>query len=105
MVELRLGYSEQERESQKYLALHQLMAQDPGLQPLYTIENKYNLMKSVLEHQGILNVEEFITRPDQLPPPQPNQAQIMQQQMAMKQMELQERVLEVPFVSLPSAAA
>lgn len=91
MVELRLGYSEQERESQKYLALHQLMTQDPGLQPLYSIENRYNMMKSVLEHQGILNVEEFITRPDQLPPPQPNEAEIMQQQMAMKQMELQER--------------
>ena len=51
MVEMKLGYGEQEREAQKYLALHQLMTQDPSLQPLYGIENKYNMMKQILEQQ------------------------------------------------------
>ena len=90
-VELTLGYNDQEREAQKYLALHSLMTQDPALQPLYGTEQKYNMMKKVLEQQGILNVDEYLMRPDQLPPPQPDPAQEMQQQMAMKQMELQER--------------
>lgn len=91
MVEMKLGYGEQEREAQKYLALHQLMTQDPSLQPLYGIENRYNMMKSILEQQGILNVNEYLTSPEQLPPPQPDQAAQMQMQMAAKQMELQER--------------
>ena len=91
MVEMKLGYGEQEREAQKYLALHTLMTQDPSLQPLYGIENRYNMMKQILEQQGILNVNEFLTSPEQLPPPQPDQAQQMQMQMAAKQMELQER--------------
>ena len=91
MVEMKLGYGEQEREAQKYLALHQLMTQDPSLQPLYGIENKYNMMKQILEQQGILNVNEYLTSPEQLPPPQPDQAAQMQMQMAAKQMELQER--------------
>ena len=45
----------------------------------------------MLEAQGILNVEDYLTPPDRLPPPQPDPAQQMQQQMAAKQMELQER--------------
>jgi hypothetical protein len=91
MVEMKLGYGEQEREAQKYLALHTLMSQDPSLQPLYGMENKYNMMKQILEQQGILNVNEYLTSPEQLPPPQPDQAAQMQAQMAQKQIELQER--------------
>ena len=91
IVELKLGYSEQEREAQKYLALHNLMSTDPALQPLYSLENRYNMLKKVLEQQGILNVDEYLTRPDMLPPPQPDPMAQLQQQMAVKQMEIQER--------------
>ncbi len=91
MVSLHLGYNEQEKEAQKHLALHQLFTQDPTLQPLYSIENKYNMMKKVLEAQGIKNVDAYLTSPDQIPPAQPDPAQEMQMQMAQKQLELQER--------------
>ncbi|MBH96789.1 MAG: hypothetical protein CMD87_05980 [Gammaproteobacteria bacterium] len=91
MVEMKLGYGEQERESQKYLSLHTLMTQDPSLQPLYGIQNRYNMMKQILEQQGILNVNEYLTSPEQLPPPQPDQSAQMQMQLTAKQMELQER--------------
>ena len=91
MVEMKLGYGEQERESQKYLSLHTLMTQDPSLQPLYGIQNRYNMMKQILEQQGILNVNEYLTSPEQLPPQQPDQSAQMQMQLAAKQMELQER--------------
>ena len=36
IVELKLGYGEQDREAQKYMQLHQMFTQDPGLQPMYT---------------------------------------------------------------------
>ena len=52
-------------------------------------------MKMLLEKQDVLNVDDYITRPDQMPPPQPDPAQQMQQQMAMKQMELQERQTQI----------
>ena len=91
VVELKLGYGEAEREAQKRLSLHSLFSQDPTLQPMYSMENRYALMKSILEQQGILNVEEYLTPPQMLPPPQPNPQAQMQQQMAMKQMEIQER--------------
>ena len=91
MVELRLGYGEQEKEAQKLLSVHALFSQDPTIAPLYGLENKFRMLKSVLEQQGILNVEDYLTPPEQLPPPQPDPAAEMQQQMAMKQLELQER--------------
>jgi len=90
-IEMHLGVSEQEKEAQKHLALHQLMTQDPTLAPLYSLENKYNMMKAVLEANGILNVDEYLTNPAMLPPPQPNPAQEMQMAMAQKQLEIQER--------------
>ena len=91
IVSLHLGYNEQEKEAQKHLALHQMFTQDPTLQPMYTIENRYNMMKKVLEAQGIKNVDAYLTSPDQIQPPQPDPAQQMQMQMAQKQLELQER--------------
>jgi len=91
MVEMKLGYGEQEREAQKFLAVHTLFSQDPSLQPMYGLENRYAMMKKMLEQQGILNVDEYLTRPEELQPPQPDPAQQMAMQMQAKQMELQER--------------
>ena len=65
------------------------------MQPLYQLPNRYAMMKTVLENQGVLNVDDYLTSPDQLPPPQPDQAQQMQIQMAAKQIELQERQTQI----------
>ena len=105
IVELKLGYGEQEREAQKHLALHQLMTTDPSLQPLYGLQNRYNMMKKVLEQQGILNVDAYLTRPDMLPPAQPDPMQQMQVQMATKQMEIQDRQTAVAEQKAATQAA
>ena len=91
MVQLHLGYGEQEAESQKHLMMHQMFSQDPILQGMYQPQNAYALVKDVMEKDGIMNVSDYLTPPDQLPPPQPDPAQEMQMQMAQKQIELQER--------------
>ena len=91
VVEMHLGYGEQEQEAQKYLALHTLMVGDPNLSAMYTPQNQYKLMTHVMENNGIKNVNDYLTPPDQLPEQQPDPAQEMQQQAAMKQLELQER--------------
>lgn len=84
VVELKLGYGEQEQEAQKYLALHQFLMSDPTLSSMYTPDKKFNLAKTVMEKGGIKNVVSFLTTPDQLPPPQPDP-------MQMKMIELEER--------------
>jgi|DEB0MinimDraft_10_1074344.scaffolds.fasta_scaffold07064_2 hypothetical protein len=90
-VEMHLGYGEQEAEAQKYLVLHGLMSQDPTLSTMYTPENQYNLMTHVMEQNGIKNVKDYLTPPQEQPPEQPDPAQEMAMQMQQKQMELQER--------------
>lgn len=87
-VEMKLGYGEQERESQQFLAFHQMMSQDPQMAGMYSPENKYNVLKSILDKNGIKNTNDYLTPPEQIPPPQPDP-------MAMKQMELQERQIAV----------
>jgi len=90
-VEMHLGYGEQEQEAQKYLALHGLMSQDPTLSAMYQAPNQYKLMSHVMENSGIKNVQDYLTPPDQLPPPQADPAQEMAMQMQQQQMQIQER--------------
>ena len=84
LVEMKLGYGEQEQEAQKMLAFHQMMSQDPSIGPMYSPDNKYHTIKSILEKNGIKDIDSYITNPKQIPPPQPDP-------MQMKQVELQER--------------
>jgi hypothetical protein len=87
-VEMRLGYGENEQESNRFLAYHQMMTQDPAMQAMYSPENKYNVIRTILDKNGIKNTNDFITPPQNIPEPQPDP-------MAMKQMELQERQVAV----------
>ncbi len=80
-VELKLGYGEQEREAQKFMMVHQLLSADPTMAPLYQPQNKFAMMRTILEKAGIKNVTEFLSVPQ---PPQPDP-------MVMKQIELEER--------------
>lgn len=83
-VEMKLGYGEADQEAGKFLAYHQMMSQDPQMAPMYNMQNKYNVIRTILDKNGVKNTNDFITPPEQIPPPQPDP-------MALKQMELQER--------------
>ena len=87
------------------LSLHQLFSQDPSIQPMYSLENRHALLKKVLEQQGILNVDEYLTPPQMIPPPQPDQMQIMQTEMAVKQLEIQERQTAIAEMRAQTDAA
>ena len=105
IVELTLGYGEADREAQKMLSLHQLFSQDPSIAPMYSLENRHALLKKVLEQQGILNVDEYLTPPQMIPQPQPDPMQIMQTEMAAKQLEIQERQVAVAEIRAQTDAA
>ena len=90
-ISLHLGYGEQDAEAQKYLGMHQNFSQDPNLAAMYQPENQYALVSKIMDLTGIKNASEYLTPPDQLPPPQPDPMQEMQMQMAQKQLEIQER--------------
>jgi hypothetical protein len=87
-IELKLGYGEQDREAEKYLSMHQLLSSDPAVGPMYSVQNRYNLLKAVFEKGGVKNVSEFLTSPEMIPPAEPDP-------MMMKQVELEERKVGV----------
>ena len=91
LVELKLGYGEQEREAQKYMSMHQVFTQDPNISAMYLPQNQYALMRDVMQLSGIKNTDDYLTPPDQLPEEEPDEMAMMQMQMAQKQLELQER--------------
>jgi hypothetical protein len=91
VIELKLGYGEQERESQKMFAMHQQFSTDPNLQQMYTPQNQYALMTKIMNLNGIKDVGTYLTNPEQMPEKEPSQAEQMQMQMAQKQLEIQER--------------
>lgn len=94
-VALKLGYGEQENEAKKYLALHQMLTADPGIQPMYGIEQRYNMLRAFLENSGLKNVSDFLIPPKEIEPPQPDEMQMLQIEFQKKQMELQERQVMV----------
>ena len=91
VIELNLGYGEQEKESQKYLALHTMMTSDPNLSKMYQAPNQYALASKIMELTGIKEVSAYLTNPENLPPEQPDPAQELQLELMKKQMEIQER--------------
>lgn len=91
VIELNLGYGEQEKESQKYLALHSMMTADPNLSKMYQAPNQYALASKIMELTGIKEVSAYLTNPENLPPEQPDPAQELQLELMKKQMEIQER--------------
>ena len=80
-VELKLGYGEQERDAQKFMMIHQMLSADPSLSTLYKPENKFAMLRTILDKAGIKNVTELLSLPT---PPEPDP-------MVLKQMELEER--------------
>jgi hypothetical protein len=103
-VALKLGYGEQENEAKKFLGLHQMLTADPGVQPLYTIEKRFNMLRSFLEKSGVKNVSDYLLPPDQVQPPEPDPMQVMQMEMQKKQMELQERQVMVAEMKASESA-
>jgi hypothetical protein len=91
VIELNLGYGEQEKESQKYLALHSMMTSDPNLSKMYQAPNQYALASKIMELTGIKEVSAYLTNPESLPPEQPDPAQELQLELMKKQIEVQER--------------
>ena len=97
-VEMRLGYGEQEREAQKFMMVHQLLSADPAMAPMYQPQNRFAMVKTILEKAGIKNANQFLTSPEAVPPQQPDP-------MLLKQIELEERkVASQEIVSKASAA-
>ena len=70
-VSFHLGYGEQAREAQKRMQLAAMVMQSPAAQ-MFQPKGMFNYVSDIFKLEGIHNVTDYITPPDQLPPPQPD---------------------------------
>ena len=73
-VSLKLGYGEQGKEAGKLLQLHQLLSQDQSLAPMYPAEKRYNVIRAMIEKEGMKNVSDYVVKPGspEYQPPTPD---------------------------------
>lgn len=93
-VELKLGYNEQQQEAMKYLTIHSTLAQDPGNQRIYSEANRYAVFKAALEKTGIKQIDQYLTNPQTLPPPQPDPFKVQEMQLEERKVAVQESVAQ-----------
>lgn len=88
-IELSLGYGEREREAQKWIEIDQYLSQDPELKAGYDYSHRYEVLSRVLDKKGIEDIQNFLTPPDQMQPPQPSTADQLQMAHLQSQIEYQ----------------
>lgn len=69
---LHLGYGDRDRETAKYANVYGMLSKDPGIAPMFTPENRYNLICDGLKSAGFKDHSRYLTAPDKVQPPQPD---------------------------------
>jgi hypothetical protein len=85
-VELSLGYGEQEMEYQKWTEIDMRFSQDPMLAPGYSYEKRYEVLTRAMEKRGIEDLQSILTPPDEMQPPEPSEAEVLQMEQAKAQL-------------------
>ena len=91
-VSLHLGYGEQEKEAAKLVQLYSALAQDPALQPMFSVAKRHRLIQDAATKQGIKNIDDYLERPENVEPPQPDP-------MAMKELEIKDKQAQAALLN------
>lgn len=81
-IDVALVRGEEEKQANDLLQIDGYLSQAAG--PLYGVQNKYHALRRALKRRGIKDADAFLTKPEELQPPQPDP-------MLMKEMEIKER--------------
>jgi hypothetical protein len=77
-VSLHLGYREHDAEAQKRLELAAFLTQSPAFAPMFQLPNAWKLATDVMKLRGMPAVNDYLTPPNQVPPPQPDPLAVKQ---------------------------
>lgn len=73
-VAVALTPQEAQEHAQKLLMMHQLMAQDPVMEPLYGVQQRHAMFDDIFDALGVADTTKYMMRPDS-----PEYMQMMQQ--------------------------
>lgn len=80
IVAVAVGASERKERAQTLTGLLQIIQQSPQLAGFVQQQNAYYLGTQMFEAMGIYDIQNYLTPPEKIPPPQPNPADEMQLQ-------------------------
>lgn len=89
IVAVAVGDSERRERAQALQSLLMMM-QQPSMAQFFQPNNAYFLATQTMEAMGVYDVENFLTPPNQVPPPQPSPQEQLQLQMAQEQIKHQQ---------------
>lgn len=94
-VELRLGYGERDKMVEELLLLHKMLLEDPILSTGYGYEQRYKLIKRVLELKGYKNIQDFLPSPEQYQAPEPDPLAVAELKLKTQELALNERKMSL----------
>lgn len=103
-VEFALGYGEQDKEAMELVQYDEVLSADPSMAPIYTIQERYNVWHDVLMLKRRYDVGRYLKNPATVPPQQPSQQQIMQAQLAEREMAVKEKNADATLIKAQSQA-
>lgn len=77
-VSMHLGYGEKDQAVAKHAALYQSLSQDPSLETMFGMQQRYNLITDTAKLGGINKISAYLARPDQVQPPQPDPLKVQE---------------------------
>jgi len=98
-VEFSLGYNEEEKESDKYLAMDQYLTQ-AGLGPQYGPKERYEVLKRSATHRGIVDFEVLLQPPTEENQPQPDPLVMKKVELEERKIALEEKKVELEMLRL-----
>lgn len=102
-VTLHLGQNDQNAEAMKYTNLLGMAGQNPQVARMVGEKGLYNAAVKILKLSGIKNTPDFLTPPEELPPPQPDP--MMVQKMENESKEAESKLLIAQAAMLKAQAS
>lgn len=90
-IEFTIGYQEAEREAAELRGIYQELAADPVLAQGFGYDKRFALYQKILEKQGIKDIQNYLTAPEQLQAPQPSPEEQMNLKLLEQSLDINER--------------
>lgn len=91
VIDFRLGYGERDQRAAEFVALGQMLGQDPAVQDLFGRDERYNLYKAIMETKGHRDVALFLKDPKTVEPPKPDPLAELEIATRQKELDIMER--------------
>jgi hypothetical protein len=97
-VSMHLGYGEKDKAAATIMAGYEFMAKDPAIGPMFTAQNRYEMIRDAMKLKGLTGAPRYITPPDQVQPPQPDP-------LAVKELEIKDKSASAQMIVAQAKAA